>query len=274
MTRRVLLTGGTGFVGRQVLRALHTSGVEVRAVVRAGTAARLPEPVATLWESPDLFAEPASWWTEACAGVDTVVHVAWYAEPGLYLTSPRNLACLTGTLQLADGALRAGVRRLVGVGTCFEYDLRVGHLATTTPLDPVTPYAAAKAAAYLALSRHYAQAEAEFAWCRLFYLYGEAEDARRLVPYVRTQLAAGQPAELTAGTQLRDFLDVAVAGQMIADVALSTRTGAANICSGEAVTVRALAERIADEYGRRDLLRFGAKPDRPGDPAVVVGVRD
>jgi nucleoside-diphosphate-sugar epimerase len=59
---------------------------------------------------------------------------------------------------------------------------------------------------------------------------------------------------------------------MIADVALSERTGAVNICSGEAVTVRALAERIADEYGRRDLLQFGAKPDRPGDPALVVGV--
>jgi nucleoside-diphosphate-sugar epimerase len=193
VTRRVLLTGGTGFVGRQVLCALHAAGAEVRAVVRSGSAARLPEPVATVLESPDLFAEPSAWWAEAAAGVDAVVHVAWYAEPGAYLTSPRNLSCLSGTLQMAEGSLRAGVRRFVGVGTCFEYDLNVGHLATTTPLDPVTPYAAAKASAFLALSRHYAQAQASFAWCRLFYLYGEAEDARRLVPYVRERLAAGQP---------------------------------------------------------------------------------
>jgi nucleoside-diphosphate-sugar epimerase len=46
-----------------------------------------------------------------------------------------------------------------------------------------------------------------------------------------------------------------------------------NICSGEAVTVRQLAERIADEYGRRDLLRFGAKPENSFDPPRVVGVR-
>jgi dTDP-6-deoxy-L-talose 4-dehydrogenase (NAD+) len=268
----VLLTGGTGFVGRQVLRALHRAGVQVRAVVRQGSAGRLPEPVADVIESPDLFAEHSAWWTEAAATVDAVVHVAWYAEPGAYLTSPLNLSCLTGTLQLADGALRAGVRRFVGVGTCLEYDLRVGHLANTTPLDPVTPYAAAKAAAYLALSRHYEQVSASFAWCRLFHLYGEAEDSRRLVPYVREQLAAGRPAELTAGTQLRDFLDVAIAGRMIAEVALSDRTGAVNICSGEAMTVRALAERIADEYRRRDLLHFGAKPNRPGEPTVIVGV--
>ena len=39
------------------------------------------------------------------------------------------------------------------------------------------------------------------------------------------------------------------------------------------MTVRALAERIADEYGRRDLLRFGARADNLTDPPVVVGLR-
>lgn len=268
----MLLTGGTGFVGRQVMRALDRAGVEIRAVVRSGSAGRLPVAAAAVIESPDLFAEPAGWWAEACAGVDTVVHVAWYAEPGQYITSPRNLACLAGTLRLAEGSLDARVRRFVGVGTCAEYDLSLGQLSTTAPLDPSTPYAAAKAAAFLALSRYFAQAQVSFAWCRLFYLYGEAEDARRLVPYVRQQLAAGLPAALTSGNQVRDFLDVAEAGQRIADVALSDRCGAVNVCSGEGITVRALAERIADGYGRRDLLQFGANPDRPGDPAVVVGV--
>jgi len=63
------------------------------------------------------------------------------------------------------------------------------------------------------------------------------------------------------------------AGRMIADVALGHSEGAVNICSGTPVTVRELAESIADEYGRRDLLRFGARPDNPFDPPKVVGVR-
>ncbi|HGG63060.1 MAG TPA: NAD(P)-dependent oxidoreductase, partial [Rhodobacteraceae bacterium] len=49
-------------------------------------------------------------------------------------------------------------------------------------------------------------------------------------------------------------------------------TGAVNICSGRAITIRQLAERIADEYGRRDLLKFGARPDNLVDPPRVVGV--
>lgn len=112
-----------------------------------------------------------------------------------------------------------------------------------------------------------------FAWCRLFYLYGEGEDERRLVPYIRRQLGAGQQVLLTRGDQVRDFIDVKDAARMVVDVALGREEGAVNICSGEAVTVRQLAERIADEYGRRELLRFGARPENTFDLPRVVGVR-
>ncbi len=84
---------------------------------------------------------------------------------------------------------------------------------------------------------------------------------------------AGEPAELSSGNQIRDFLDVREAGAMIAEAALSERQGPVNICSGVPVTVRQLAERIADAYGRRDLLRFGARADNAFDPPCVVGVR-
>jgi dTDP-6-deoxy-L-talose 4-dehydrogenase (NAD+) len=223
--------------------------------------------------TPDLFAEKAAWAAEACAGVDIVVHAAWYAEPGSYLHSPKNDHCLKGTLELARGALAAHVRRFVGVGTCFEYDVSAGLLTTRTRLDPQTPYAAAKASAFRALSELLPSRGVGFAWCRLFYLYGEGEDERRLVPYLRHRLSRGEPAELTSGTQIRDFLDVAEAGRMIADVALGTVQGPVNVCSGVPVTVRELAERVCDDYGgRRHLLHFGSRPDNAFDPPRVVGV--
>lgn len=274
MTQRVLLTGGTGFVGAQVLRALAEKGCRITLVTRPNRVAeaRKLEGVDEVIESADLFKESAAWWQSACDGVDTIIHAAWYAEPGKYLTSPLNLQCLAGTLALAQGAVDAGVKRLVGVGTCFEYDLSGGVLSTDTPLRPITPYAGAKAATFEALSTWLPTQSVSFAWCRLFYLFGEGEDARRLVPYLRMKLAAGEVAELTSGRQIRDFIDVAQAGRQIADVALSDVTGALNICSGTPITVRQLAERIADESGRRDLLKFGARPDNLVDPPCVVGV--
>jgi dTDP-6-deoxy-L-talose 4-dehydrogenase (NAD+) len=239
----ILLTGATGFVGRQVHKALAARGVPVRAVIRAGTQARLAAPVESAVTTPDLFAEKAAWWTQACRGIETAIHAAWFAEPGSYLYSPKNKDCVAGTLAFAEGAAQAGLRRFAGIGTCFEYDLSGGTLAVDTPLRPLTPYAQAKADAFTALTALARQRGFAFVWCRLFFLYGEDEDERRLVPYLRRQLAAGKPAELTACTQVRDYLDVAQAGRLIA------------------------------EDGRRDLLRFGARPNNAFDPPRVVGVR-
>lgn len=275
MTGLTLLTGATGFVGRQVLRALGDNGVRVRVVVRDGKQGQLAtsECVEAVVTTSDLFGESADWWASVCEGVDTVIHVAWYAEPGKYLQAAQNLNCLIGTLQMARGAAQAKVKRFVGIGTCFEYDLHGGMLSVDTPLRPLTPYAGAKAAAFMSLSQWLPLQGVEFAWCRLFYLHGEGEDPRRLVPNLRSKLATGDPVELTKGQQIRDFLDVREAGRMIVDTAIGHEMGPVNICSGTPITVRQLAEQVADEYGRRDLLRFGARPDNLIDPPCVVGVR-
>lgn len=276
MNKRLLITGVTGFVGRQVLRHLATQDVRLTVIVRDSKQTSLTDhpAVETVISTPDLFAETAEWWANALQGIDTLIHIAWYAEPGQYLQSSKNLDCLQGTLNMAKGAAQAGVRRFVGIGTCFEYDLSYGMLSIETPLKPLTPYAGAKAATYMALLQWLPAQAVEFVWCRLFYLYGQGEDTRRLVPYLRSKLAAGEPAELTSGNQIRDFIDVSEAGRLIAAAALGTALGPMNVCSGTPITVKQLAENIADEYGRRDLLKFGVRRDNLIDPLCVVGVRN
>lgn len=274
MKRRILITGSTGFVGRQVLAELLKKDVSIIPLVRQGSVGKLPmslrmeDPI----ETEDLFSESQNWWKEKLQAVDILVHVAWYAEPGQYQFSTENLHCLIGTLRIAQAAAQAGVKRFVGVGTCFEYAPSARPLTVDSPLFASSPYAACKAGAYFALSQVLPQNDVQFAWCRLFYLYGEGEDARRLVPAIRKNLSEGRPVDLTSGTQVRDFLEVSEAGRQIAAAALGDKTGAVNICSGKPVTVRELAESIADEYGRRDLLNFGARRDNTVDAPYVVGV--
>lgn len=270
--KHIFLTGAGGFVGRQVLKALKARGHAVTVALRPGRV--LPEGFAAdrVVESDDLFAENQSWWREVLAGTDVLVHAAWYVEPGKYLDSPRNLDCVAGTLTMARGAVAAGVGHVVGIGTCMEYRLPGEWLTIDSPLEPATLYAAAKLSLYQLLGHYLGKTGTAFSWCRLFYLHGEGEYAARLVPYVRSQLERGETVKLSAGTQLRDFLDVAEAGRQIATLVSTGQTGPVNICSGKAITIRALVEAIADEYGRRDLLEFGTAAIHPSDPAAVVGV--
>ena len=107
---------------------------------------------------------------------------------------------------------------------------------------------------------------------RIFYLYGAGEDERRLVPHIRSQLQAQREVLLSRGDQVRDFLDVRETDRMIADVALGSREGVENICSDRALTVRQLAESIADEYGRHGLLRFDVRPESKLYSPTAVGV--
>jgi dTDP-6-deoxy-L-talose 4-dehydrogenase (NAD+) len=146
-------------------------------------------------------------------------------------------------------------------------------LTTDTPLKPTSIYASAKAAVYIALNTWLPLQQVQFVWCRLFYLYGDGENVQRLVPYLRSRLTAGEVAALTSGTQIRDYLDVSAAGAQIAAVALGNELGAINICSGHPQTVQEFSEKIADEYGRRDLLQFGVRPENSFDPPCIVGVK-
>jgi dTDP-6-deoxy-L-talose 4-dehydrogenase (NAD+) len=275
MTQTLLITGATGFVGSQVLKALKGQDVQIRIVALESEKDKiqLNKQVLSVITTTDLFSETDEWWQNTCTGIDIIIHIAWYVEPGKYLCSPIQLDCLKGTLQLAKACTLTGVKRFVGIGTCFEYDLEPGYLSIETPLKPATPYAASKASAFLFLSRFFAEAKVGFAWCRLFYLFGEGEDNRRLVPYIRSKLEAGEPAELTSGNQIRDFMDVQEAGEEIAEIALGNHQGPVNICSAVPITIRELAEKIADGYGRGELLKFGARPDNLTDPPCVVGVK-
>jgi nucleoside-diphosphate-sugar epimerase len=268
---RVLVTGGTGFIGSQIVRALLAAGHDVRAVARKGSARdRLSDVERRIdWREADVFGNPIPDWRALGSEIDLCVHAAWYAVPGKYLEATENLACVSGSLVMLDPLAEAGVKRTAFVGTCFEYDFESGWLHEAAPIKPASLYAAAKASTRLMAEALARKADLSFVWVRPFYQYGPFEDPRRLVPHVIGTLLRGEPAEVSRGMQVRDFLHVADVGRAIAAVATSQATGVVNIGSGRPVTVRDIVSTIAQSLGRDDLVRFGARPDNPTDPPFI-----
>jgi nucleoside-diphosphate-sugar epimerase len=273
MKRRILITGASGFVGRQVINSLENENVDITIVIR-GEKNNIfinNKNIKKIITTNNLFVESEKWWEDILTKIDTIIHLAWYVETKDYLQSIKNIECLQGTISIAKAAISTGVSRFIGIGTCFEYEFNNEIISTETNLKPNTPYAASKAATFLALSQLLPSQSIEFAWCRLFYLYGEGEKPERLVPYIKNKISKGETVELTSGNQIRDYLDVKEAGYLITKVALGSLQGPINICSGVPVSIRSFAEKIAEEFNQKKLLKFGARPENKTDPMYIVG---
>ena len=272
--KTILLTGATGFLGKKILDALNSKDIAIHVISRCDESFFVDyQNVTKIIKTKNFFTESADWYKNICNEVDIIIHAAWYAEPGKYLESDLNIECLSGTINFAKAATEEKVQKFVGVGTCFEYDLTSSNpLDIDNQLNPLSLYSRAKASTFKLLEKLFNNHKVDFLWTRVFYLYGEGEDSRRLVAVLRSKLSEGKVVDLTSGNQIRDFMDVELAGSLIADASLSKNVGPFNICSGIGVSIRELAENIADEFGRRDLLNFGALEDNINDAPYVVGV--
>ena len=272
---RVLVTGARGFVGRHVCAALSGADVEVHAVSSSSTAA-VSDTGAVVWHRADLLDRGQRDALLAAVQADALIHLAWYAKPPHYWRDPENLPWVTATLDLVRGFAERGGTRVVGAGTCAEYDWRYGHcVERQTPLAPATLYGAAKSACGGVLEAYGRETGLSVAWARLFFLFGPHDSPVRLVPSLAAAIAAGQPARCTSGRHLRDFLYVADAAAAMVTLLRSPVTGPVNIASGTPTRIADVARRVAEQLGRPDLLTIeDGSPDHPLVAASVTRLRE
>jgi nucleoside-diphosphate-sugar epimerase len=270
---RVVVTGAGGFLGSSVVPRLVADGHEVVAADRGGEALNL-----LAAHNPGVSTAALDLADEERAGAfltsvrpQGLIHLAWYADPIDYLTGHGNLASLRMTSVFIEKALAAGCRKLVVAGSCTEYAVRDRLLVETDPAEPRSLYAACKHAAWHVARAMAAETGAELAWARIFHVHGPAEDHRRIIPWVATQLRAGAQVELTDGSQMRDHLHVAdIAGGLVT-LLLPGASGIYNVSSGEPVSLRQVLEMVADIVGGREQLRFGARPHRSNETMFLAG---
>lgn len=262
---RVLVTGGTGFIGRQAVGSLIASGAQVHLHCR--------HPHQIFMNIPTTFGDltdpAAARELMQKARPDVLLHLAWNVEHGKFWTNRQNIDWTAASLLLARAALDFGVRRIVGIGTCYEYSWpREGNChEVETGINPTSLYAVAKDATRRVLEE---LSDISFTWARLFYLFGPYEHAERLVSSLSSSLARGETAYLSSGKVVRDFMHTRDAGAALAALALSEVNGAVNIATGEGYSVASIAECLGRIAGRPDLIRIGALRDREGEPPRIV----
>ncbi|WP_354442156.1 NAD-dependent epimerase/dehydratase family protein [Methylobacterium sp. 1973] len=260
---RIVLTGATGFVGAHAIPALQARGFEIHALGRRPPAAEVA------FHPVDLLDAASVRDVLDAVRASHLLHLAWYAEPGLYWRSAVNLEWVAASIALVRAFREAGGVRAVAAGTCAEYAWGPDRLREDAPCAPATLYGAAKDGTRRILEAYAGETGLSFAWGRLFFLYGPGEKPGRLVGDAIRLLTAGARFRTSPGYQRRDFSHVADAAAAFAALVDSPVVGTVNIGSGSAAPIRVILERIALLTGRPDLIDFGARPLSASEPASI-----
>ena len=263
---KVLITGGTGFIGRQVTKELLNRGYEVFSIskntVQAASVSLHPIRLDLL-----SLSDVSAFFKEF--QFDNLLHMAWYVGPKCHGANI-NIDWLAASLHLIKCFCEAGGRKLLCNGTVSEYDFSYGYLQEDmTPLANKSLHGQSKASLYNVISRYASQNNIEFKWPRIFNLYGPPETPQRLMPSVINACLRGEDVKVSDCLKFQDYLHVEDTARGIVDVFEKDISGAVNICSGKPVQLREIVTKIAELTGFNGEILWGAVPAAFGDDLVV-----
>jgi len=266
VSKQVLLTGGTGFIGQHVVAEFLNRGYEVHSLVYPPF---VPVQNGLFQYEINLLDSQAISKFFKEHQFENLVHLAWYVGPKCHIAD-LNVDWTIASLNLLQAFVNSGGKKFVGAGTISEYEYRYGYLVEdTTPTSPKTLYGECKNSVYKIAKTFCAQHKIDFKWPRIFNLYGPNEKPQRLMPSVINACLKGDDVMVSDCLKFQDYLHVKDTACGIVDVFESDLQGAVNICSGKPTQLRKIVEKIAELTDFQGNICWGAIPAAFGDEVVV-----
>jgi UDP-glucose 4-epimerase len=288
-----LVTGGAGYIGAHVVRALEEVGLD--AVVIDDLSSGRREFVGPDTPFVDGTILDTDLVTRTCKehAVEGVVHLAGFKYAGVSVQRPLHTYTqnVTGTVSLLDAMAQAGVDNMVFSSSAATFGTPDVDIVTEdTPTAPESPYGESKLIGEWLLRDQAVATGLRHTSLRYFNVVGSGADdlydtsPHNLFPVVfeallegRTPRINGDDYDTPDGTCVRDYLhvtDLAVAHVVAARrlAAGDTLAPVYNLGSGSGVSVRQIMDTVREVTGIDFTPEIG--PRRPGDPARIVASQD
>jgi UDP-glucose 4-epimerase len=268
--QHVLVTGGAGFVGRSVVRALRRQGAQVTVVDLQ------PFPDGDVTSVVGEITDPATRDAAVVDGLDGIVHLAAVTSVLRSMEDPAGVyeANVAATAALLELARTRGIGRFLLASTnAVAGDVGEATIHEDIPLRPLTPYGATKAACEMLLSGYGGAYGMSTCALRLTNVYGQGMTHKdSFVARLLRAAITGDTVEIYGdGTQRRDFVHV---DDVVQGLLLAWRrrcTGSLILGSGRSITVLDLLDQARRATGR-PLPAVHVAP-KPGEmPAVIVDI--
>jgi nucleoside-diphosphate-sugar epimerase len=273
--RRVLVTGGAGFIGSHLVDALRGLGAAVAVLddLSGGTTANL-EPLADI-EFVEGSILDAALLGRCTANCQLVFHLAALGSVPRSVQEPRLFHDVnsTGTLNVLEAARAATtVRRVIFSASSSAYGGNPTPWIETMPALACSPYAATKLAAEAMLHAYSNVYGLDTVSLRYFNIFGPRQNANSayaavIAAFAKALQAGRRPVIYGDGEQSRDF--TFVANVVHANLLAARKSGllggtVINVGCGDRISVNALAGLMAGAFGRADLTPVH-EPERAGD---------
>ena len=271
MSLKVLVTGGAGFIGSNLVQQLVADGNDVTVLdnLLSGFRSNLdPFPQVRFIEG-DIRDDAVV--AEAIKGVNVVFHLAASVGNKRSIDHPLIDAGINvmGTIKVLEAARREGVRKIVASSSAGIFgELKTLPIKEDHPVEPDTPYGSSKLCMEkecLAYAKLY---DIEAVCLRYFNVYGPNQrfDAYgNVIPIFAFKMLRGEQLNIFGdGEQTRDFINVKDVVQANIKAALAIGlSGAFNIGSGDRITVNELVDLLRVSSGIEPQVVYG--PPRAGD---------
>lgn len=259
---KVLITGGSGFLGSHLCRHLSPKTGEVHAISRTQQSHSGGD---IRWWQVDLDDLGAVRNLFSKVKPDIIFHLSGLVTAGQSqeFVLPTFHSLLTSTVNLLTVATEVGCARLILIGSLNELMPELGESI------PSSPYAAAKWAGSAYGRMFHALYRTPVVIVRPFMTYGPGQDVRKLIPHVILSLLEGKSPKLSSGKWEADwiYIDDVIEGFIDTALVPNIEGDTFDLGSGVLASVREVVERLVEIVGCSTPPLFGALPDRVLEPA-------
>jgi len=274
--KRILITGGAGFIGANFIRRLTELGYDVNLILKKSS---------NLWRIKDVLGEVKVYYVDLLdknklaktvkkINPVFIIHLATYSNYSNQSDVEQMMNVnIKGTLNLLIASKNINYKMFINTGSSSEYGIKSEPMKENDSLEPISFYAATKASSTFLCQVFAREYNKPVVTLRPFSVYGPLEEEKRFVPTIVKAVIKNKPIKITSGEQRRDFIYI----QDVVDIYIKTMSYGKKL-SGQIFNVGTGVEYTNDEVvqtlfkvtGKEVKVEKGAFPKRLWDTSHWV----